>query len=71
MGFNVLKMFIQSIFLDSGEQSYFMVGPFVFLASYYFLSSVFMSSPILLKFANQIPFNLKENDLMVVSAGFS
>lgn len=38
MGFYVLKMFLQSIFLDSGKHSYFMVGPFVSLASYYFIS---------------------------------
>ena len=38
MGFNVLKMFLQSTFLDSGAQSYFTVGPFMSLASYYFIS---------------------------------
>lgn len=38
MGLNVLKMILQSIFLDSGEESYFMVGPFISSASYCFIS---------------------------------
>lgn len=38
MDFNVLKMLLQSIFLDCGEQSLYMIGPFIFQGSYYFIN---------------------------------